>query len=182
MSRGEVETDKGDKEMLGQARRKKWSIHMRMKERRRCRRDAERHWEHSIHPWCNAELVCPVKSNPSDLADSVTMRTAAGLFWREREQGCERESEGDKEGPGLLQQPSVTPTYPGRENNRPLEGNAPVLPWERQQNKAGLQIIVMSHNLRCACPFPLLHSSLFTVDHTAVLIALVWQVCYSGVS
>lgn len=82
-----------------------------------------------------------------------------------------KEREGDKERPGLLQQPSVTPTYPGTENNRPLEGNVRVLPWERQQNKAGLQVIDTSHNIRCACPFSLLHSSLFTVDHTAVLIA-----------
>lgn len=147
MSRGEVEADKGDKEMLGRARRKKWSIRLRMKERWRCRRDAGRQWEHSIHRWHNAELVCPVKSNPSDLADSVTMRTAAGLFWWEREKEV-KEREGDKERPGLLQQPSVTPTYPGVENNRPLEGNVRVLPWERQQNKTGPQVIDMSHNIR----------------------------------
>lgn len=101
------------------------------------------------------------------------------LPWEQRRGYCEergsedvkeRERERDKERPGLLQQPSVTPAYPGTEDNLPLERNVQVQPWERLQNKAEPQVIDLSDNIDCTYPV-LVQYSLFTVDHMAVLMA-----------
>lgn len=59
-------------------------------------------------------------SNPSDLADSVTMRTVRGGYCEER--GSEEMKERDEERPGsLLQQPSVTSAQPWHQE-QPFSG------------------------------------------------------------
>lgn len=74
-------------------------------------------------------------SNPSDLADSVTMRTARGGYCEERGSEDMEERERDKERPGSLQQPSVTPARPGTKSNLSLERNVQVCPREGLQKQ-----------------------------------------------
>lgn len=74
-------------------------------------------------------------SNPSDLADSVTMRTARGGYCEERGSEDMEERERDKKRPGSLQQPSVTPAHPGTKSNLSLERNVQVCPREGLQKQ-----------------------------------------------
>lgn len=76
------------------------------------------------------------------------MRTARGGYCEERGSEDIEERERDKERPGSLQQPSVTPAHPGTKSNLSLERNVQVCPREGLQNKAELQVVPRRHSCR----------------------------------